>query len=244
MVPRAWCRAPRGGCLVPSGGYRLAKGLLAPMMLVVLAAVPVSAQTNERLPWFAVDLHAGSVGLPTAEGWIPAVSADTPVPGRAWGIMAGAAVYPVRFGIITLGVGAAISTAKGKGESLTITTGSGATATTRVTPIARMQVLNLVPQLSINFGREHGWSYLSAGVGRTKVTSSADAVGAAPQIIVPESWNQSLNFGGGARWFMKPHLGAGFDVRFIKLGSRGASGLIPSARRTQMTTFSAGISIQ
>jgi hypothetical protein len=30
----------------------------------------------------------------------------------------------------------------------------------------------------------------------------------------------------------------------VKLGSRGASGLIPSAKRTQMITFSAGISIQ
>ncbi len=62
--------------------------------------------------------------------------------------------------------------------------------------------------------------------------------------IVPETWNQALNFGGGARWFMKQHLGAGFDVRFVKLGSRAASGEIPAARRTQMVTFSAGISIQ
>lgn len=215
------------------------------LLLVLLAAVPANAQTSEeRLPWFAVDLHAGSVGLPAAEGWIPVVSADTPVPGRAWGLGAGATVYPVRFGIITLGVGASISTAKGKGESLTMTTGSGATATTRVTPIVRTRALNLIPQLSLNFGRKYGWSYLSAGVGRTKVTSSADAVGTTPQIGVPESWNQALNFGGGARWFMKDHLGAGFDVRFIKLGSRGASGLLPSARRTQMITFSAGISIQ
>lgn len=215
------------------------------LLLVLLAAVPAGAQTDEeRLPWFAVDLHAGSVGLPTAEGWIPVVSGDTPVPGRAWGLGAGATIYPVRFGIMTLGLGASISTARGKGESLTIATGSGAAATTRVTPIVRTQVLNLIPQLSINFGHKFGWSYLSAGLGRTKVTSSADAVGATPQIIVPESWNQALNFGGGARWFMKPHVGAGFDVRFVKLGSRAASGTIPSARRTQTITFSAGISIQ
>lgn len=215
------------------------------LWLVLLAAVPVAAQTDEeRLPWFAVDLHAGSVGLPTAEGWIPVVSGDTPVPGRAWGLGAGATVYPVRFGIITLGFGASISTAKGSGESLTITTGSGATATTRVTPIVRTQVLNLIPQLSINFGKKFGWSYLSAGLGPTKVNSSADAVGDTPQIVVPAAWNQAINFGGGARWFMKPHLGAGFDVRFVKLGSRAASGTIPAARRTQMITFSAGISIQ
>ncbi len=214
------------------------------LLLVLLAAVPARAQDEERLPWFAVDLHGASAGLPTAEGWIPPVSADTPVPGRAWGLAAGATVYPVRFGIVTLGLGASIATAKGTGESLTIPTGSGAGAADRVTPIVRTLVLNLMPQLSINFGHKYGWSYLSAGLGRTRVTSSADAAGTTPQIIVPESWNQALNFGGGARWFMKPHLGAGFDVRFVKLGSRAASGSLPSAKRTQMITFSAGISIQ
>jgi hypothetical protein len=71
-----------------------------------------------------------------------------------------------------------------------------------------------------------------------------DAVGTTPQVIVPETWNQAINFGGGARWFMKPHLGASFDVRFVKLGSRAASGSIPAAKRTQMITFSVGISIQ
>ena len=214
------------------------------LLLVLLAAVPASAQDEERLPWFAVDLHAGSVGLPTAEGWISVVSDDTPVPGRAWGLAAGATVYPVRFGIITLGFGASISTAKGKGESLTITTGSGTSTVSVVTPIMRTAVFNVIPQLSINFGHKLGWSYLSAGLGTTRVTSSMDAVGTTPQVIVPETWNQAINFGGGARWFMKPHLGAGFDVRFVKLGSRAASGSIPAARRMQMITFSAGISFQ
>ena len=49
---------------------------------------------------------------------------------------------------------------------------------------------SLVPQLSINFGRKLGWSYLSAGLGTSKVTSRADAVGTTPAIVVPEAWNQ------------------------------------------------------
>jgi hypothetical protein len=209
-----------------------------------LMAVPAIAQTKEPLPRFAIDLHAGSVGLPTAEGWVPAVSADTEIPGRVWGVSGGATIYPLRLGIFTFGFGATLSTATGKSESLTLTTGSGATATTRVTPIVRTGVVHVIPQVSMNFGHKLGWSYLSAGVGRTKVDSSADAVGTTPPVVVPAAWNQALNFGGGARWFMKPRLGAGFDVRFIKLGSRGASGDIPSARRMQMISVSAGISIQ
>ena len=43
---------------------------------------------------------------------------------------------------------------------------------------------------------------------------------------------------------MRPRIGASFDVRFVKLGSRAAFDDIPSAKRTQMVTFSAGISIQ
>ena len=214
-------------------------------LLMLLAAVPASAQDEERLPWFAIDLHAASVGLPTAEGWIPVpVIGDTPLPGRALGLTGGASVYPVRLGIITFGFGASFSAGKGKGEALTITTGSGSSAVTMVTPVFRTQVLNVIPHVSINFGRKFGWSYLSAGLGSTRVSASADASPTTPAVALPEAWNQALNFGGGARWFMKEHLGAGFDVRFVKLGSRGASGDIPAARRTQMITFSAGISIQ
>jgi hypothetical protein len=146
--------------------------------------------------------------------------------------------------LITFGVGASLIAGKGSGESLTITSGSGATATTSITPVVHTGITSLVPQLSINFGRRLGWSYLSAGVGRTKVTSRADAVGETPAITVPEAWNSALNFGGGARWFMKPRLGAGFDVRFVKLGSRSATETLSAAKRTQVWTISAGISIQ
>lgn len=215
-------------------------------MLCALLAIarPALAQQDEPLPKFAVDLHAATVGLPHAAGWVPDVAADTVLPGRSWGVAAGATVYPFRLGIITFGIGASISTAKGSGESLTITSGSGATATTRVTPIVHTGITNITPQVSINFGRKLGWSYLSAGLGRSKVTSRVDAIGETPAMIVPEAWNQAINFGGGAKWFMKPHLGASFDVRFVKLGSRSPTDLLPSAQRTQMWTIGAGISIQ
>jgi hypothetical protein len=218
--------------------------LLLAAFVVLAAPSTAIAQEREPLPWFAIDLHAASIGLPTAEGWIPEVSADTPVPDRAWGPAGTVTAYPVRFGIMTLGVGVGMSTARGKSDSLEIVSGTGASETVRITPIVRTKVINLVPQLSINFGHKLGWSYLSAGLGRTKVESSADAVGITPQVIVPAAWNQALNFGGGARWFMKRRFGAGFDVRFIKLGSRAASGSVTSAKRTQMITFSGGISIQ
>lgn len=214
------------------------------LFLLLIASTPAFAQTNERLPWFAVDLHAATVGLPQAEGWVPVVSADTDLPGRNWGLVVGGTAYPVKLGLVTFGVGASILTAKGTGESFAIVTGSGASATTRNTQVVHTGITSLAPQLSMNFGKKLGWSYLSLGLGRSKVSSRADAAGTIPASTVPEAWNSALNFGGGAKWFMKKHLGAGFDARFIKLASRSQTAVLPSAKRTQLWNISAGISIQ
>ena len=219
MVSRVWCLVP---------------------VLALFAPAAAVGQTREPLPWYAIDLHAASVGLPTAEGWIPTVAVDTPIPDRAWGVAAAATVYPFRFGLMTIGFGAAFSTAAGESDALDVVEGTDPPEL----QVVRTRVTSVIPQLSLNFGHKLGWSYLSAGVGPTRVASSASAAGSIPAETVPAIWNRALNFGGGARWFMKPRLGAGFDVRFVKLGSRAASGAVPSARRTQMITFSAGISIQ
>ena len=66
------------------------------IVAILLIAGPVCAQTRERLPWFTIDAHAATVGLPQAEGWVPDVSADTELPGRNWGLSTGATVYPFR----------------------------------------------------------------------------------------------------------------------------------------------------
>jgi hypothetical protein len=204
------------------------------LIALLLAAMPAAAQpVKEKLPLFAADLHAATVGLPQAEGWVPVVSSDTELPGRNWGFGGGAALYPFRLGVMTFGFGASLLTGSGSSQSLT-----------GKTPVVHTGVTHLIPQLSINFGHKLGWSYVSGGVGRSKVSSRADAVGTTPEQIVPAAWNAAINFGGGAKWFMKPHLGASFDARWVKLSSRSATGTLQSAKRTQMWNISAGISIQ
>ncbi len=215
------------------------------VLLALAAAAPVSAQTADRLPWFAVDLHGAWVGLPAADGWVPVVPAVTPLPGRGWGVAGGATVYPLKLGVMTLGLGVSMHTGKGTSDALTSTTGSGdSEVTTPTTTTVTTQVTSLLPQLSLNFGHKLGWSYLSAGYGRSKVASSSEAFGTALAETVPEAWNAAINFGGGAKWFMKTHLGFSFDVRFTKLGSRAPTEVLPKAKRTQMITLSVGISIQ
>lgn len=222
-------------------GVRRALALCA--VLMAMSVVPAAAQQPGHLPWFAVDLHAATVGLPQAEGWVPALPATTVYPGRNWGVSGGATVYPLKLGLFTFGLGASLSTARGTAQT-EVVTGSGTTQKTSVTQIVHTGITNLAPQLSINFGRKLGWSYLSAGLGRSKVTSRAEAINGAAEKVAPEAWNQALNFGGGAKWFMKPHIGAGFDVRFVKLSSRSPTAVLPSAKRTQLWNISAGISIQ
>jgi hypothetical protein len=213
------------------------------LAVFLIAATPAFAQTADRLPWFAVDLHAATVGIPQAEGWVPVVSADTKLPGRNWGTAMGVTVYPVKLGILTIGVGGSIISGKGTGDA-SYTTGSGSTAKTVMTQVVHTGMTSLAPQLSMNFGHKLGWSYLSLGIGRSKVTSRSDALGPKAGVVVPEAWNSALNFGGGAKWFMKKHLGAGFDARFVKLASRSPTAVLPSAKRTQLWNISAGISIQ
>ncbi len=220
--------------------------LLALMLLALLVCAPAAAQApKEGLPRFAADLHGAWVGLPTAEGWIPVVTEDTVVPGRALGVSGGATVYLFKLGAMTFGVGVQLARGKGTGEPPVVETAPGAPPPPApTTPNVTTQVTNVMPHVSMNFGHKFGWSYLSAGYGRTKVSSSTSDVGTVPGVIIPESWNPALNFGGGAKWFMKRHLGASFDVRFTKLGSRAATDVLPSAKRTQFITMSVGISIQ
>src|SRR4030095_4184878 len=92
------------------------------VILILLIARPVLAQAPERLPWFTIDAHAATVGLPQAEGWVPPVSADTELPGRNWGVSTGATVYPFRLGIITFGAGGLVIGRQGRGPALTHTT--------------------------------------------------------------------------------------------------------------------------
>lgn len=212
-------------------------------LFALLVSLPASAQTSERLPWFALDAQGAWVGLPTAEGWVPAVTATTPLPGRAWGLAGGATVYPLKMGFMTLGLGVSMHTGKSTSDPL-MSTETATTPSVPTTTTVTTQVTSVLPQVSINFGHKLGWSYLSAGYGKSKVVSSSAPFGTTPAQTVPEAWNGAINFGGGARWFMKPHLGASFDVRFTKLGTRDATATLPAAKRTQMVTISVGISIQ
>jgi hypothetical protein len=71
----------------------------------------------------------------------------------------------------------------------------------------------VAPQISLNFGTGRGWSYLSTGAGPVRVKATAGSDGLTTSRI-------AVNVGAGARWFLTDHVGVGFDLRAIWLGSR------------------------
>ena len=55
---------------------------------------------------------------------------------------------------------------------------------------------------------------------------------------------QTLNYGGGARWFAKKHLAFSFDLRFHRYGTQDATTGRPAYPKGRMMILSAGISVK
>ncbi len=219
--------------------------ILRPLVLTVgaLAAADTSFAQPQRepIPRFVLDVRGASAGLPIAEGWTPAVPSGTQAPSRSLGVEAGAHLYLLRFRSAALGVGATWLRARG-------TTSPPEPVTTATPPPARTipdvttGLSSVAPQVSLNFGHSLGWSYVSAGLGQTRVDSEA--------VLPPRSARlesggvKTFNFGGGARWFVNDHLGVGFDLRWHKLSLVSGTATRPAAPRASLVTAAVGIAIK
>jgi hypothetical protein len=224
---------------------RLVRFAITRQIIAVAAfASPAYAQrVREPIGRFVVDVRGTWAGLPGDPGWTPTVPPDTEVPSRSFGLDVGAHVYVWHFKRAALGLGAAWDIARGQTSPPDIPEGTttpvvqGPAVTTRATSFA--------PQVSLNFGHSLGWSYVSAGLGRTRVESSADAVSGSTQYVpVDSGWTKTINFGGGARWFVNDHVGVGFDLRWYKVSIVEPSHTSPGAPRASLLTAAVGISLK
>jgi hypothetical protein len=73
---------------------------------------------------------------------------------------------------------------------------------------------SFTPQLSLNFGTGHGWSYLSGGIGPARWSIVPDGAEPSP---ADEEQLRAINYGGGARWFARPRLAFTVDFRFHQI---------------------------
>ena len=160
---------------------------------------------------------------------------DDNLPSRGLGLAVGVNVYPVRMGRVSLGVG---------GEWLVFSDGSKsldpATEGGPPSPVVNTRFSALSPQVSLNFGSRDGWSYLSGGLGWASFTTELET----RPVADADGRTRMLNYGGGARWFAKPHLAFAFDLRFYRIDPQDATTGRPAYGGRRMMVFSAGVSVK
>jgi len=156
------------------------------------------------------------------------------LPTRGFGIVTGAHWYPLRVGIMTLGVGGEFMTAR---RSCTLNTGTKA-APVNVTVNSRLSTL--APQISFNFGSRDGYSYISGGIGKATFTAERKD----KPLPDPESGSKTINYGGGARWFAKKHVALSVDLRFYAINPQDTTATRPGYPRMTLIAMSAGVAVR
>lgn len=196
-----------------------------------LAAAQVQ---STRVGPFAVDVHGVMAAYgPTEEQAAILGYNKGDLPSTGFGFDVGAHWYPVRFGPVTLGVGGNYVWSSGSSNP-TDENGepTGRAADTRLKAMAA--------QVSLNFGGEGGWSYVSGGVGVSTFTIATEAM---PAPENPAS-RTTINFGGGARWFLRRHVAFSLDLRFYRLPAATSETFDPAAGPTTRVVFGAGVSFR
>jgi hypothetical protein len=209
------------------------------LTIVLIGARPARAQDPPpRIPWFVVDLHGSVPGFPSDDQEL----ADSrgmqlaELPGRGLGVQLGAHLYPLRWRAVTFGIGGEFAVSRAR---QTPPTGSTLRPSDE-------RYRSLAPQLSFNFGTGNGWSYLSGGIGQSTWAITPEGQEDYP----PDSERlKTINYGGGARWFIKTHLAFSFDVRFYAINPGlafvTADGTVrPGSPRTTLLVIGAGVSIK
>jgi hypothetical protein len=217
--------------------------MAAPMRDVVAAAAaalilfcPLPARAQEPPPPigpFVLDVHATVPRFPSEDQQLAASRGLTiaQLPGSGLGVQIGAHLYLLHVKVITFGVGAEFAAGRSR------------QAATTVNPVGTEErFTTFAPQLSFNFGNGHGWSYLSGGLGRSLWAIAPQGLQGSPADTEPL---KTLNYGGGARWFAKPHLAFSLDVRIYVI-SPGTPFFVdtPGGPRANLLVIGAGISVK
>jgi hypothetical protein len=212
---------------------RRARWLLS-MALLFPAADAAAQPTTGPIPRFVVDTRGSLARFKQDAAVASALQVDsTSLPTFGLGGTLGAHVYVLRTRRITIGLGGEIVFAR---DSSTVDVEEGATPGPTVTT----RLGGFAPQISFNFGRDEGWSYVSGGLGSARMTTERDDV----PVTGTASRTQMLNYGGGARFFNTPHLAFTFDVRFYAISPRDPTATVPGYPRAKFMVLSAGVAFK
>jgi len=179
--------------------------------------VPVFPNDNAQL---ASSRFVNNPGRPLAVGELP---------GAGFGGRIGVNVYLFKWKVITVGVG---------GEVLSARSSSTPPDETQGFVPVNERLTSAAGQVSFNFGSAHGWSYLSGGIGRSQW--SILPAGQTPTSSDTETL-PTANYGGGAHWSIKRHLGFSLDVRLYEIQPGSPTAVTNSSPRTRLLVFGAGV---
>jgi hypothetical protein len=216
---------------------RVLRGRL-PLVLVCLTTAlgpsTARAQTPPPVGPFAIDVR---LALPRFDQDAAIASAlgvaSASLPQLGLGLDVGAHWYPLSLGPVRLGVGASMLVGRARSTPVDASAGQSTDF-----PI-ESRLITFAPQVSLNFGTGRGWSYLSGGLG-----PSIYDVRPQGTPVDNSRRTRTLNYGGGARWFAKPHLAFTFDLRFYVLDAQEATDTLVATPKTTRMVFGAGISIK
>jgi hypothetical protein len=215
---------------------RLLVGFL--LCLTMAGAARVNAQEPPPpIPRFVVDAHATVPLFPSDSQQL--INSRNPswtlasLPGRGWGGQLGLHLYLLKWRALTVGIGGEVMVASA--------TSPGPTDQNRTAIALEERIVSAAPQLSFNFGTGHGWSYLSGGVGRSVWSLHETGQVEAAQDVEPLS---TVNYGGGARWFIKNHLAFSLDARLYEIQPGTPVLPLVASPRTRMFIIGAGVSLK
>ena len=204
-------------------------------MLAVVFGVAQQADAQESpppIPHFVVDLHGTIATFPSDPNLAFSRGLDqSELPGRGFGGDVAVHAYPFKYRAVTFGFGGRMTTSRAH------RTQEQASALRSVTE----RFTYLGPQLSFNFGTGTGWSYISGGIAAS--TWSVVPDGSIPQ-PPDEERLRTLDYGGGARWFAKPHLAFSFDVRLYAINPSSPTFALPGGPRTTLFVVGVGVSLK
>ncbi len=227
----------------------LRASLLSLLLLLTAGASRAGAQSpdpdHRPIGRFAVDVRGALVGYPKDPGLATfLVVTQENLATRGLGVVAGGHVYPLRLGrYVALGFGGELLFSRGSKTAAPKDDDKDAAPVEGTTVKARLSAVS--PQFSLNFGGRDGWSYLSGGIGWSKFSSELDAQTPASATGVDDAPRTStINYGGGARWFMKKHLAFTLDLRFYAIRPQEATPTRPSLKRMRLIALNAGIAFR
>jgi hypothetical protein len=205
------------------------------VLLLLLSAAPASAQPQRPIGPFVADVR----GIFARHKVEPSVANDLDVvpanmPERSFGLSGGVHWYPWRIKNVTFGVGGEFVMA---GSSRTV---EATSATAPPSPIVRRHFREVSPQISFNFGHRNGWSYISGGIGRSRLYVDRED---APVSDAPG--RKTINYGAGARWFTNHHVAFSVEIRWYSVSPQAATpGGGVAQPRTTLMVLSAGIGLR